>query len=160
MTDSAFKISTDKRAFDLDMIHAFLAHHTHWAKGISRLAVERSIEGAVCFGGFVDSRQVAFARLITDHATFGYVCDVFVLDAYRGRGYAKALMHAISDFCAELRLRRLVLVTSDAHGLYESFGFQSLASPERYMELHRPHVYGEAQSRDEAGNLTARSSQA
>lgn len=141
MPHDTLRISCDKHTLDIDMIHAFLRDHAHWSKGIPRETVERAIEGSVCFGAYVRDEQVGFARLVTDMATFGYLCDVFVLPEYRKRGYAQALMRHIFDSDLFKRLRRVVLVTSDAHALYRPHGFQSLASPEKYMEIARPDIY-------------------
>ncbi|APA88791.1 GNAT family N-acetyltransferase [Paraburkholderia sprentiae WSM5005] len=135
-------ISNRNDDLDLDMVYAFLSQETPWAKGMPRAIFERAVAGSLCFGGFVDGKQIAFARLITDEATFAYLCDVFVLPAYRGRGYASALMKHILASPSLAALRRIVLVTTDAHHLYAPHGFTSLGNPERYMELHRSDVYG------------------
>ena len=145
MAFPSLQFSTDKARLDRPIIHAFLRDEAPWAKGISREVVERAIEGSLCFGAYLGDEQVAFARLVTDHATFAYLCDVLTLPAYRGRGYAKALMEYVFAEPALARLRRIVLVTSDAHALYRPVGFAALAQPERYMELHRPDVYSAAQ---------------
>lgn len=142
METQALRISSDKSELDIDVIHAFLHDHASWSRGIARATVERAIEGSLCFGAYLTSRQIAFARVVTDMATIGYLCDVFVLPEYRSRGYAAALMRHIFDSDLLKDLRRIVLVTSDAHGLYRPYGFTALAHPERYMELHRPDVYG------------------
>ncbi|RZF29329.1 N-acetyltransferase [Paraburkholderia sp. UYCP14C] len=134
-------ISSRNDDLDLDMVYAFLSRETPWAKDMPRATFERAVAGSLCFGGFVDGQQIAFARLITDAATFAYLCDVFVLPAYRGRGYASALMKHIFASPSLASLRRVVLVTTDAHHVYAPHGFTSLANPERYMELHRPDVY-------------------
>jgi GNAT superfamily N-acetyltransferase len=141
MEIDALRISSDKGELDIDVIHAFLRDHAAWAKGIPRATVERAIEGSLCFGAYLGKRQVGFARVVTDMATFGYLCDVFVLPDYRLRGYAAALMHHIFDSDLLKGLRRIVLVTSNAHDVYQPYGFEALANPERYMELHRPDVY-------------------
>jgi GNAT superfamily N-acetyltransferase len=134
-------ISTDKHELDLDMIHAFLHDHAPWSIGIARHIVERSIEGSLCFGAYLGKRQVGFARVITDFVTFGYLCDVFVLPEFQSRGYAALLMQHVVDSDVLQGLRRIVLVTSNAHGLYRRYGFDKLAHPEKYMEVHRPNVY-------------------
>jgi GNAT superfamily N-acetyltransferase len=141
MTIGSLRISSDKKELDIDVIHAFLRDHAAWSKGIPRETVERAIEGSLCFGAYLGSCQIGFARVVTDMATFGYLCDVFILPEYRSRGYAAALMDHI--FGADLLkgLRRIVLVTTGAHGVYRQHGFEALAHPERYMELHRPDVY-------------------
>jgi len=136
-----FLVSTDRARHDLDMIHGFLTN-CYWAKGVPRVVVERSIEHALCFGVYDGSgAQVGFARVIRDFATTAYVGDVFVLDTHRGRGLGKWLMECITQHPALQGLRRWILTTRDAHGLYAQVGFAPVKSPERYMELHDPHVY-------------------
>src|SRR6266496_38171 len=136
-----FIISTDRARLDLGVIHNFLAN-CYWAKGIPREVVARSIEHSMCFGVY-DSRgaQVGFARIVSDFATVAYLGDVFVLESHRGRGLSKWLMECITQHSALQNLRRWILLTRDAHGLYAQFGFTPVKSPERYMELHRPDVY-------------------
>jgi GNAT superfamily N-acetyltransferase len=134
-------ISSRNADLDLDMVYTFLSQETAWARGMPRATFERAIAGSLCFGGFIDGTQIAFARLITDKATFAYLCDVFVLPAHRGRGYASALLKHIFASPSLATLRRIVLVTTDAHHVYAPHGFTSLENPERYMELHRPDVY-------------------
>jgi GNAT superfamily N-acetyltransferase len=136
-----FLVSTDRARLDLDVIHGFLTN-CYWAKGVPREVVERSIEHALCFGVYDGSgTQVGFARVISDFATIAYVGDVFVLDTHRGRGLGKWLMECITQHPALQSLRRWILTTRDAHGLYAQFGFTPVKAPERYMELHDPHVY-------------------
>jgi GNAT superfamily N-acetyltransferase len=141
MTPPQLQFSTDKARLDVPMIHAFLRDEAPWAKGISFDVVARAIDGSFCFGAYLGDVQVGFARLVTDYATFAYLCDVFTLPEYRGRGYAKALMDHVFADPLLARLRRIVLVTSNAHALYGPIGFAALEHPERYMELHRPDVY-------------------
>jgi GNAT superfamily N-acetyltransferase len=141
MDSAVLQISSDKYKLDIDMIHTFLHHHAPWAKGISYKTVKQAIEGSLCFGAYLGTQQVGFARIVTDFATFGYLCDVFVLPEFRSKGYARALIQYISESKVLRDLRRMVLVTSDAHHVYRPFGFESLAHPERNMELHRPDVY-------------------
>ena len=136
-----FLISTDRARLDLDLVHGFLTN-CYWAKGIPRETVERSIEHALCFGVYDSSgAQVGFARVISDFATIAYVGDVFVLDTYRGRGLGRWLMECITQHPALQGLRRWILTTRDAHGLYSRVGFAPVKFPERYMELHDPQVY-------------------
>jgi GNAT superfamily N-acetyltransferase len=156
-----FLISTDPGRLDLDVIHNFLTN-CYWARGVPREVVARSIEHALCFGIYdggdaspnlakearlgaprVGSfRQVGFARVISDFATVAYVGDVFVLESHRGRGLGKWLMECIMQHPALQNLRRWILTTRDAHGLYAQVGFTPVKSPERYMERHDPNVYG------------------
>ena len=136
-----FLISTDPARFDLEVIHNFLTN-CYWAKGVPRDVVARSIEHALCFGVYDGSgAQVGFARVISDFATVAYVGDVFVLDSHRGRGLGKWLMQCIMQHPALQGLRRWILTTRDAHGLYSQVGFTPVKSPERFMEIHRPAVY-------------------
>ena len=134
-------ISNDKADLDIELVYTFLSQETPGAKGMPRETFERAIAGSMCFGGYIDGRQIAFARLITDEATFAYLCDVFVLPDYRGQGHASALMKHVFASPSLQGLRRIVLVTTDAHRVYEPHGFTGLATPERYMELHNPDVY-------------------
>jgi GNAT superfamily N-acetyltransferase len=151
-----FLISTDRARLDLDVIHGFLTN-SYWAKGIPREIVARSIQHSLCFGIYDGSGresprlakdgkpdaavQVGFARVVSDFATVAYLGDVFVLESYRGRGLSKWLMECVTQHPALQGLRRWILLTADAHGLYAQFGFTPVKAPERYMELHRPDVY-------------------
>lgn len=141
LNDSNFEISTDRRRLDVAMIYRFLSEQSTWAVGISRDIVERSIDNSLCFGGYVDGRQVAFARVVTDYATFANLVDVFVLPEYRGCGYSKRLVQAIVDHPSLQGLRRFMLATSNAHSLYERFGFTELSKPENIMERYFPNIY-------------------
>jgi len=136
-----FLVSTDPRRLDLGVVHQFLTN-CYWAKGIPREVVERSIQHALCFGIYDGSgAQVGFARVVSDFSTVAYLGDVFVLESHRGRGLGKWMMQCILAHPALEGMRRWILVTRDAHGLYKQFGFTALQSAERYMELHRPDVY-------------------
>jgi GNAT superfamily N-acetyltransferase len=136
-----FLISTDPARLDLNVIHEFLTN-CYWAKGIPRDLVARSIEHALCFGVYDGNRaQVAFARVISDFATIAYIGDVFVLETFRGRGLGKWLMECITSHPALQNLRRWILTTRDAHGLYSQVGFIPVKAPERFMEMHRTDVY-------------------
>ncbi len=138
---NGFLLSTDRRLLNLDVIHQFLTN-CYWAKGIPRDTVARSIEHSLCFGIYHESgEQVAFARVITDFATIAYLGDIFVLESHRGHGLSKWMMECIMQHPALQGLRRWILLTRDAHGLYSQFGFTPLKSAEPYMELHRPDVY-------------------
>ena len=139
--DGALRIDTSREALDRDMIHAFLAEQAYWSRGIPRDTVERAIEGSLCFGGYLDGRQVAFARVITDGATFGYLADVFVLPEHRGQVHAKTLMAAVMAHPQLQGLRRFSLATLDAHALYAGFGFTAPARPQNLMEKLDPDIY-------------------
>jgi len=136
-----FTISTDPARLDIDVIHRYLSEESFWAAGIARDILERAIAASLCFGVYDGGEQVGFARVVTDSATFAYLCDVFVLAPYRGRGLAKRLMEHVIAHPSLRGLRRFVLVTKDAHGLYEKFGFTPLADPSAYMHIHNPYVY-------------------
>ncbi|MGA8214031.1 MAG: GNAT family N-acetyltransferase [Candidatus Sulfotelmatobacter sp.] len=136
-----FLISTSRERLSLDVVHAFLTN-CYWAEGIPREVVARSIEHSLCFGIYEGSgTQVGFARVVSDFATVAYLGDVFVLESYRGRGLSKWLMQCVVQHPALKNLRRWILLTRDAHGLYSQFGFTPVKAPERYMELHQPNVY-------------------
>jgi GNAT superfamily N-acetyltransferase len=139
--DSSFEVSTDQSRLDIPMIYRFLSEQSSWAVGISRPIVERAIENSLCFGGFLDGRQIAFARVITDFATFANLVDVFVLPEYRGHGYGKQLVAVVLRHPSLQRLRRFMLATSDAQGLYERFGFTPPRNPETLMERYFPNIY-------------------
>jgi GNAT superfamily N-acetyltransferase/predicted metal-dependent hydrolase len=137
---SDYEISTDRRRLDVDVIHGFLSD-SYWAKHIPRELVERSIRHALCFGIFFEGKQIGFARVISDFATFAYLADVFVLPEHRGKGVSKQLMETILEHSDLQGLRRFMLATVDAHGLYAQFGFEPLDHPERYMSIHRSNLY-------------------
>jgi GNAT superfamily N-acetyltransferase len=135
-----FEISTDKARLDVALIHENLAR-SYWSSGIQREVVERAIANSVCFGAYHAREQVGFARVVSDCATFAYLCDVFVVAAWRGRGISKFLMECVKAHPDLQRLRRWMLATRDAHGLYAQFGFTPISAPERFMQIHDPHVY-------------------
>jgi GNAT superfamily N-acetyltransferase len=138
---SLIDISGERTRIDRAAVHPFLSEHSTWARGIDRARVHRSIDASICFGAFAHGEQVGFARVITDAATFAYLCDVFVLPAWRGQGVARALAAAVDAHARLQGLRRFLLFTADAHGLYRRFGFTPLAHPERGMERLRPDLY-------------------
>lgn len=138
-----FQISTDKNALDIELIHDFLSRQSLWAQGISREKVERSLCGSLCFGGYLSGRQVAFARVITDCATFANLVDVFVLPEFRGQGYSKLLLGEVFSHPDLQGLRRFTLATSDTHGLYAQFGFTALSQPQTFMQRYFPNIYRE-----------------
>jgi len=137
---SGYEITLAHDRFDLEAIHAFLSR-SYWAEGIPRETVRKAVANSLCVAAFSGSEQVGFARLVTDYATFAYLADVYVLEAHRGHGLSRQLVAALLEHPQTQGLRRLMLVTRDAQGLYEKFGFTALAHPTRVMELHRPGIY-------------------
>ena len=140
-----FRLTTDPARVDLDAVHGYLSR-SYWAKGIPREVVRRSIEHSLNFSlwhepGAAAPRQVGFSRVITDYATFLYLGDVYVLEEFRGRGLSTWMMEVITDHPELQGFRRWALLTRDAHGLYEKFGWKPLAAPDRWMERHFPDVY-------------------
>jgi len=130
-----FYISTDKKNLDIDLIVDFLQHKSYWANTTSRETIEKSISHSLCFGLFnPETDQIGFARVISDFAVFAWVLDVFILEAYRGKGLGKLLMQEISAHPDLQGLKRWGLATNDAHGLYQQFGFTALSNPEKMME--------------------------
>jgi GNAT superfamily N-acetyltransferase len=140
-----FEISTDPARIDLRMVHEFLTN-SYWAKGIPLATVRLSIENSICFAVYHCRQQVGFARIISDLATFAYLADVFIVPDYRGRGLSRWLMECIVGHPDLQGLRRWMLATRDAHGLYAKFGFTAIGSPESWMEIHRPDVYSRSGS--------------
>jgi N-acetylglutamate synthase-like GNAT family acetyltransferase len=146
----AYLVSTDPARLDLEAIHAYLVR-SYWSEGIPRALVARSLENSLCFGLYVvgarDSAgleqltQVGFARIISDRTTFAYLCDVYVLEEHRGRGLSKWLLEVVRAHPDLQGLRRFLLATRDAHGLYAKFGFTPLARPETFMAIARPGLY-------------------
>lgn len=135
-----FTISEDKTVLDVDFIHRELAA-SYWAKAIPKSIVQRGIENSMCFGIYADGKQVGFGRVITDKATFAYLCDVIITEAYRGKGAGKMLMSYIMAHPDLQNLRRFTLGTLDAHELYKHFGFGPPRYPERQMEISVPGIY-------------------
>jgi N-acetylglutamate synthase-like GNAT family acetyltransferase len=139
-TIDGFLFSTDKSRLDVPFIHAFIST-SYWAEKIPLKILQDSIEHSLAFGIYENNKQVGFARVITDYSTFGYLADVFIDEKYRGRGLSKNLMTFIFSTPEFDKLRRFILATRDAHGLYEQFGFKSLKSPEKFMEIAQPDIY-------------------
>jgi GNAT superfamily N-acetyltransferase len=149
--DGDILVTTDPARLDLATIHEFLSG-SYWAKGIPREVVERSIRHSICFGAFDGGRQVGFARVISDHATFAYVADVFVVDSHRGRGIGNRIMACITSHPELQNLRLWTLFTRDAHGLYRQHGFQEARYPDRLMERRAERPYAPST----AGNFQER----
>jgi N-acetylglutamate synthase-like GNAT family acetyltransferase len=142
METGRFLISTDKSKLDLSVIHEFLSH-SYWAAGIPRETVARSIENSLCFGVYDHARQIGFARVVSDFATYAYVADVFILEPYRDRGLGKELMASIMTHPRLQGLRRWSLGTRDAQGLYAQFGFKPVVNTRArtVMEIVDAGVY-------------------
>jgi GNAT superfamily N-acetyltransferase len=136
-----FRITTEVGELDTELVHRFLSQESSWAKGISRALVERSMANSLCFGGFLGKDQIAFARVISDYATFANLVDVFVLPQHRGKGYSKDLMAAVVAHPQLQGLRRFTLATGDAHGLYAQYGFTAPLFPQSLMERYFPGMY-------------------
>lgn len=134
-------IKTGKENMDVKLIHHFLTEESYWAKGISYALVDHSLTHSFCIGAFIDTKQVAFGRVITDYYTFGWFADFFVLTEYRGKGISKKMLTNLSEQAWSKRLRRKMLRTGDAHGLYRQFGFTDLANPSYLMEVYNPDVH-------------------
>ena len=136
-----YTISTERNKLDLKFIHQFLSTQAYWCLNIPFATVKRSVENSLCFGVYHGDQQVGFARVITDYATIAYLGDVFVVREHRGRGLSKELIGEIMRHPDLQGLRRWILLTSDAHGLYRQFGWLPIAYPDRYMEIAHPNVY-------------------
>lgn len=139
-TKDDFLITTDKNKVDALYVHQFLTG-SYWTEGIPLDTVERSIKGSLCFSVVYLNHQVGFARVITDEATFAYLADVFIDENFRGKGLSKWLMEVILNYPSLQGLRRFLLATRDAHGLYKQFGFEHLKNADRWMEIHKPDIY-------------------
>lgn len=137
-----YTITTDKSKLDLTAIHEFLSNHSHWSRNIPFETVKISIEHSLNFGLFHREAQIGYAKVISDFATIAYLGDVYVLPGYRGKGLSKWLMQQVMSHPSLQGLRRWILLTADAHGLYKQYGWKEPKNPERYMELHNPNVYG------------------
>jgi GNAT superfamily N-acetyltransferase len=130
-----YLFSTDKNKLQLNVIHDYLSKESYWAQNMPLELIKESIAGSICFAIYFNNKQIAYARVITDNATFAYLADVFVLEEHRGKGLSKELMRFILDHPSLKKLRRFMLATRDAHGLYKQFGFNALAKPETIMEI-------------------------
>lgn len=136
-------INDDKSQLDVAKIHDFLTHHSSWAKGISLATVTTSIEHSICFGAYLNAEQVGFCRVITDQATFANLVDVIVWPEHRGKGISRLLMAAVLQHPSVQHVRRFTLATSNAHGLYQKFGFTALSRPDSFMEIYKPDIYSQ-----------------
>lgn len=136
-----FVISTDRNRLQIDTIHKYLSEESYWAKERTREQTETAIKNSLPFGVYKGEKQIGFARVVTDYATFAYLGDVFILEEFRGRGLSKWLMDVIINHPELQGFRRWILATRDAHTLYEKFGFAELRFPSRWMEKTAPNAY-------------------
>jgi len=136
-----YLFSTDKSKLEIGTIHHFLSKESYWSQNIPLATVRKSLENSLCYGVYHQNRQIGFARIITDFATFAYAADVFIIDEFRGKDLSKILMETIISHPDLQGLRRWMLGTRDAHGLYAKCGFTPLAKPIRFMEKHNPEAY-------------------
>ena len=137
---NGFVISTDPSRLDPDAIHAYLTR-SYWSPGIPPGIVARALAHSLCFGLYDGAAQVGLARVVTDRATYAYVCDVYVLETHRGQGLGKWLMEEVMAHPDLQGLRRFALATRDAHTLYERYGFRTLANPDNHLEIRVPDIY-------------------
>jgi len=141
----SFTVSTDKSLLQIVRIHHFLSTQSYWCQGIPKNVVEKAVQGSLCFGLYdgdhPEHLQIGYARVITDSATFAWVCDVYIEPSYRGRGLSKWMMECLTSHPDLQSLRKIMLGTKDAHRLYEKFGFKATTTPERWMEIRRDDIY-------------------
>ncbi len=135
-----YTVSTDKNNLNVSVIHNYLKN-SYWSPGIPKSTVKKSIDNSLTFGLFDGEKQIGFAKMITDYATFAYLADVFVIDEYKGQGLGKWMMTCVMSHPDLQGLRRIMLATRDAQKLYEKFGFTPLHNPDRFMQLWKPNVY-------------------
>ena len=148
MTDAAgllwqkgdYSISTDNHRLNIPLIHDFISNQSYWGQGRKIEIVQRALNNSLNFGLYKNSEQIGFARVVTDYCTFAWLADVFIIDGFRGEGLSKWLMEVIMNHPQLTNMRRWVLATKDAHGLYEQFGFGRMAQPERWMERFNNNV--------------------
>ena len=135
-----FTVTDRREALDVDTVHRFL-RESYWAKGVPRPIIEKAIDHSLCLGLYHESKQIGFARAVSDRATFAYLADVFVISAHRGRGLGEWLVSCVLAHPELQGLRRWLLATRDAHALYEKNGFVALRKPEWFMEINDPDLY-------------------
>jgi N-acetylglutamate synthase-like GNAT family acetyltransferase len=139
--DKEYSIHTGYETMDIAAIHQYLSQESYWAKGIPFETVQRSLQHSFCIGVFTGGMQVGFARLVTDYSTFAYLADVYILPVHRGKGLSKEMMQYIMNLDWMAGLRRIMLATLDAHGLYQQFGFKVTETPDRIMERRKEQAY-------------------
>lgn len=144
---NGIRFTTQKSLMHPDHVYHWLSTHSYWSKYMPREVFDRAFENSFCIGALDGDQQIGFARLVTDFATYGYLADVFVLDAYRGQGISKVMMELLFEQEWVKQLRRLMLATKDAHTLYEKVGFHAPNFPDRLMEIARPNLYGDMETK-------------
>jgi GNAT superfamily N-acetyltransferase len=138
---NGYLISTDKSKLQTDVIYQYLSKESYWAANIPLETIKRCINGSICFGIYINEKQIGFARVVSDTGSFAYLADVFILNEHRGKGLSKWMMKVILAHPDLQGLRRWLLATKDAHSLYAQFGFTALDNPDRFMQIHNPDVY-------------------
>lgn len=133
-----FSVSTDKSLLDKKAIYDFLKNDSYWSKSLTEEKLNRAIDHSLCFGVYDKNKIVGFCRVVTDHANFAYLCDVFILPSYRKLGLSKWMLQTVLNHPDLQGLRRWMLATADAHGLYRQFGFTELSKPDTWMEIYKP----------------------
>ncbi|WP_276134328.1 GNAT family N-acetyltransferase [Polluticoccus soli] len=139
-------ITTDKTQLQPEAIHKWLSEESYWSKNIPYELVKRAFDNSYCIGILIDNRQIGYGRLITDYTTFAYLADVYVEEEHRGQGLSRKMMEVLMEQAWVQGLRKVMLATLDAHGLYAKFGFTPMVISERYMEISRPIIYGDTQN--------------
>lgn len=145
---NAYLLSTDKNLLQIDKVHQFLTHESYWAKDIPKTIVEKSIFNSLCFGIYFNDAQVGFARVVSDFATFAYLCDVYITTEHRGKGLSKWMMEKIMQHPDLQNIRRFTLGTRDAHGLYRKFGFKEPDNGCNNMEIRIDNIYTKMNKQD------------
>lgn len=135
-----FLFSAEKKLLNVDHIHALLVN-AYWCKGVPKETLQKAIEASLCFGVYHKNKQLGFARVITDHATFAWLCDVIIDEQYRGLGLSKELMKLVMNHLSSMGLRRICLATKDAHELYKKFNFKVTETPQNWMEIKDNEIY-------------------
>ncbi len=153
-TNSNYHLTTDRSTIDYQVVHGFLSN-CYWAECIPLSTLKRAFDHSLCFSLFDDSEQVGFARVITDYATFAYLADVFIVESHRGRGLSQWMMECILAHPEVQDLKRWLLVTRDAHGLYAKNNFKPLSTPAMYMEINRMGIWKQMKENSERNQATA-----
>lgn len=143
---NGYTITTDKNLMQPERIHKWLSEESYWSKHIPFDLVKRAFDNSFCFAAIKDGVQVAYGRFITDYASFAYMADVYVEEPHRGQGLSKKMLELVMEQEWMKGLRKIMLATLDAHGLYEQFGFVRMTNPGRFMEISRPAIYGDIQN--------------